>query len=353
MLRNQTFTFFDYMDPSLRIILTDFYENFDGTIPLTSNLSFSVSNNFENIVNTIHLGFSLNGWRDTKAACYTPCVASFLFGNSVLVTLIDNAGQNDDIWKSYDRNITIGLYGDGEKLKIIKNYLIKNIEIRKVPIVNWDFITPKKEKASRVVTLDEPKPIHKSFYPWIEDGVEQFYEKYLASESSILVLLGETGTAKTSFIRNFIKFSGLDTVFTYDEELLTTDSFFVDFITDTNQLLVMEDADLVLGNREHEGNRVMSKFLNVGDGLASLKKKKIIFTANIMQSDRIDEALLRPGRCFDCLTFRRLTYKESCAAAESASLPIPVDNGKGYTLAELFASNIVQKNKMGFVITKA
>jgi hypothetical protein len=143
-------------------------------------------------------------------------------------------------------------------------------------------------------------------------------------------------------------------MFTYEDELLKTDVMFVDFIAGKSDLLVVEDADLFLRSREHDGNRTMAKFLNISNGLASNgQRKKIIFTANLTDSSQIDSALLRAGRCFDCLMFRRLTLEEACAAAAVAGLPPPT-RLPDYTLAELFAEAVGESShdatpRIGFV----
>ena len=166
--------------------------------------------------------------------------------------------------------------------------------------------------------------------------MDDYFRRYLASQMTILVLLGEAGTAKTSFIRSMIWRHSLNTMFTYDEGLLTSDAMFAEFIVGDMNLLIIEDADVFLKSRQHDGNRVMSKFLNIGDGLASNHRKKIIFTANIVDPAQIDSALIRPGRTFDCLSFRRLTHGEALAAAKVIGTVLPSEQ-REYSLAELFA----------------
>jgi hypothetical protein len=242
-----------------------------------------------------------------------------------------------DLWDAKaTRHLNFFLHGDYETLKILAETIKAAIPIVTTPVVTWEFIAGN-NRRSQNIRLEPAKPIFREFYPWI-DNVPAYFDEFLNSDESILVLLGETGTAKTSFIRSMIWHANLTTMFTYEEELLAADALFVDFIvSDRTNLLVIEDADILLSSREHYGNRLMSKFLNVSDGLASGNgRKKIIFTANITEPNKIDSALLRVGRCFDCQTFRRLTYAEACAAAAVAKLPKP-PVGMTPTLAELFA----------------
>jgi hypothetical protein len=107
---------------------------------------------------------------------------------------------------------------------------------------------------------------------------------------------------------------------------------------DEEELLVIEDADLFLTNRKRYRNDMMARFLNVSDGLFKTSKvKKLIFTANLTQPQQIDNALLREGRCFDCVVFRALSYHEAVHATESAGIAPPKE-ARDYTLAQLFAA---------------
>ena len=151
-----------------------------------------------------------------------------------------------------------------------------------------------------------------------------------------MILLGEPGTGKTSFIRNMLNKTNDDCYTTYDEEVMGSDEIYIRFVEDLDVgFLVLEDSDLLLTDRIHDRNRVMSKILNASDGLVSFAGKKMIFTANIVNTDKIDEALLRPGRCFDVLKFRPLSQAEAANAA-IASGKILTGKTDSYTLAEIF-----------------
>jgi hypothetical protein len=253
--------------------------------------------------------------------------------DSVYMTLDDPGGC--DLWLPASRGISITLHGQLEVLTNLARWLKSNFPPVIVPVVIWEFISDG-QRNSQHVKIEPAKPIFNEFYPWIDD-VDSYYDDFMASEESVLILLGETGTGKTSFIRNLIWKKMLTTMFTYEEVLLRTDAMFVQFLLNDNiNMLVVEDADEFLTSRGF-GNKVMAKFLNVSDGLAnSGGKKKIIFTANVMESSKIDEAMLRDGRCFDHLMFRRLTHQEAVAAAKAASFPV-MPPCKDYTLAELFS----------------
>jgi len=122
----------------------------------------------------------------------------------------------------------------------------------------------------------------------------------------------------------------------YDEALMQNDSVFQSFLfDDASEVMIIEDADTILSAREQDGNKLMSRFLNVSDGLIKLPNKKLVFTTNINDFGKVDHALLRPGRCFGVMHTRALNLAEAQTAAKAAGLPIPVEK-REYTIAELF-----------------
>lgn len=212
--------------------------------------------------------------------------------------------------------------------------------------VDWFYGTSNGvEKKS--INLDHKYKVYDEFFPWIKNGIDDYYNRFLKSDSTVLFLIGDPGVGKTSFLRELINRHNLKTALTYDEELMKEDALFINFLDNDYDLLIIEDADVVLRDRS-EGNKAMNKLLNASDGLVKINKK-IIFTANITDINEIDSALLRPGRCFDVLNFRKLSASEACAAAIAAGVSEP-DGPK--TLAEIFNTEpeFEQKSTFGFVM---
>lgn len=187
------------------------------------------------------------------------------------------------------------------------------------------------------------------YYPYITEGLDSYLKAYVESPASILVMMGEAGTGKTSFLKHFIKEFKLNTMVTYDSSVMESDFFYIQYLTDTHrQLLVIEDADLLLSSREDD-NKTMSKLLNLSDGLIKINDKKIIFTTNLTNIQKVDHALIRPGRCFDVIEFRKLTYPEAVRACEVAGIA-PVSEDKEYCLSEIFNRKQLSayRSKLGF-----
>ena len=233
--------------------------------------------------------------------------------------------------------------------KILYDHLAKN----RTSSIVWSFTSSTGEIQKKEIFIGEQPAIVKEFYPWIkEDTIQDFYHNYLRSPESILLLTGIPGTGKTTFIRNMIVENNLNADITYDEKLITSDAFFLDFINDKDKdILVIEDADTLLYDREREKSTVLNKILNISDGLIKNVAKKIIFSTNITDIDMIDPALIRPGRCYDVLDFRKLSYEESLKVVDAKGLDRTIDQ-REHTLAELFSSNkreqTTNKRKMGF-----
>jgi hypothetical protein len=122
--------------------------------------------------------------------------------------------------------------------------------------------------------------------------------------------------------------------------------------------MVLEDSDAFLKSRS-DGNTMMHRFLNVGDGLVTTKGKKLVFSTNLPSIRDIDSALVRPGRCFDVLTFDTLKVKEAQVLADKLNVNLPVrpagQANTNYSIAEIFNEQTVDtKNsssarKFGFM----
>lgn len=153
-------------------------------------------------------------------------------------------------------------------------------------------------------------------YPTIAAGVGAFVERYLESRETVLVLQGPPGTGKTRLVRAILaalsrrKRDIAKVLYTADRRTLENGEIYVDFLTGEHDAFVVEDADHLLSARSN-GNVDLHRFLTVADGVVRAQGRKIIFTTNIPNIGDIDEALVRPGRCFGVLRTRALTLEEA------------------------------------------
>ena len=188
--------------------------------------------------------------------------------------------------------------------------------------------------------IEHDSKVKDEYYPWLTSGVDTFINEYLNSKASVLVLYGPPGTGKTSFLKHMLCDKKLNAAISYDEAVLNDDRFFIDFLTsEDNDVLIIEDADNLLTSREVDHNKIMNKFLNVSEGLVKINNKKMVFTTNISQLNTVDQALLRKGRCFSAVEFRKMTNVEAPIAAKAANQPDQDwSSQKEWSLAEIFNS---------------
>lgn len=153
-------------------------------------------------------------------------------------------------------------------------------------------------------------------YPSIEGGVSAFIERYLEARDTILVLQGPPGTGKTRLVRAILaamsrrKRDNAIVMYTADRRAIDNDEIFVEFLTGAHDALVIEDADHLLGARAN-GNPDLHRFLTVADGVVQALGRKIVFTTNLHNIGDIDDALIRPGRCFAVVRTRGLSREEA------------------------------------------
>lgn len=195
-------------------------------------------------------------------------------------------------------------------------------------------------------STDERMP-HSSFYPFLgEESLESYYDRFMKSKSKVLILLGEKGMGKTTFVRGLTKHHRLKVGVCADAAAMNNapaDVF--DRLNDSNtDLNVFEDSDILLGKRK-DGNFSMSQILNVADGLVpAADVSKMIFTSNLSNIEEIDDALTRHGRSFDIVTFRTYTDEEALAVAKDLCFEFDPDEARergfgkeGFRLSDLVA----------------
>jgi len=233
----------------------------------------------------------------------------------------------------------VTLYGDEtlfDKLEevISKFFKIKKNDFSKKTLELYFY---NKSTATARGQSVEIRPENRPFtemYPFLNgETLHEYYERFHNSSSSLLLLRGPHGTGKSSFIRGMLLHLDVKALMTFDSDLIKEDSFFVSFLQGTSDYFILEDADAFLTRRD-EGNTVVNKFLSLGDGIVSKPEKKIILTTNL-SLDKIDEALVRPGRCFDVLDFKPLSRKQAEVVAEKRGFQLDLPE-QSISLAELF-----------------
>lgn len=295
----------------------------------------------ERILNTVRLPYGFDRVDYNTRYEYHGQTTAYVYlyhmgtGKQIMMVSVEDRLDTFDPFTDANRDMSVVALGLPDLTVKFMDKMQDKVHRTQMCRVTWKF-KAEGHTDSKTVMLKDVPPALTEFYPWLPSKVEDYYDSYIASKSNILLLLGEPGTGKTSFIRYLAYLKGMSTMITYDEFLLASDSFFVDFLSDDeHNMLVIEDAETILTDRENDGNKVMSKILNVSDGLIKILDKKVIFTANLGDIDKVDRALIRPGRAFDVMMFRALSFEEAKIAASAAGLTLPTVD-RDYTLAELF-----------------
>ncbi|MET0535964.1 MAG: ATP-binding protein [Steroidobacter sp.] len=184
--------------------------------------------------------------------------------------------------------------------------------------------------------------VHDEAYPTLGVPVREFIGNYLRADETVLVLLGSPGTGKTKLVRSILgalserKQDSAQVIYTADKRALEHDEIFVKFITRAYDALVIEDADHMLLARS-DGNHDLHRFLAIADGVVRAAGRKIIFTTNLPNVTDVDEALLRPGRCYASVSTRPLNRDQAAALLRKLSED---HSGVNPLLSSLFASGV-------------
>jgi SpoVK/Ycf46/Vps4 family AAA+-type ATPase len=135
------------------------------------------------------------------------------------------------------------------------------------------------------------------------------------NDKGIILLHGEPGTGKTSYIKYLTKLiKDKDILFIPPSmaEMLSEPSIIPFLMDQRNTVLIIEDAERVISDREGNGSPAgVSNILNLTDGiLADCLNIQVIATFN-MKRERIDQALLRKGRLIAEHKFEKLSTEDT------------------------------------------
>jgi len=212
--------------------------------------------------------------------------------------------------------------------------------------------------------LDET--VYPEAYPYI-NNFNAYIDAYLDHKSPVMILIGPPGTGKTRLIKHILKTIGIrknslkntDTevedsydysldkakctknpsiLYSMEDKIFQDDQFFVRFLGERYDAMILEDIDFNLKSRK-DGNTFMYKLLGGSDGMISGIKRKIILSTNLNGISNIDDALLRPGRCYATVHTRALNLEEAKTLAnkiEKDFSKIKAEKTTGFTLAEIY-----------------
>lgn len=171
----------------------------------------------------------------------------------------------------------------------------------------------------------------------------------------IILLHGDPGTGKTSYIKHLtslIKEKDILFIPPSMAEMLSEPSIIPFLMDHKNSILIIEDAERVISDREGNGSPAgVSNILNLTDGiLGDCLSIQIVATFN-MKREKIDQALLRKGRLIAEHKFSKLSVEESNNLLKHLEKDHEVS--ESMSLADIYNIDIelirtVNKSKIGF-----
>jgi SpoVK/Ycf46/Vps4 family AAA+-type ATPase len=268
-------------------------------------------------------------WSKWAEQQYKDCL--FVQSNASTGFIIEENTNNLIKFDVNSNSTTVRAFGDAEFAEDMIEIVESNFDVVS-SYIEWVYSS---DGGSVNVPLNRDRMPVEEMYPFLNgESLSDYYDRYMESSANILLLIGPPGTGKTTFIRGLLAHRNCSAIVTYDAGILEKDGFFAKFIEDDAEVMVLEDSDAFLKSRS-DGNTMMHRFLNVGDGLVTTKGKKMIFSTNLPSIRDIDSALVRPGRCFDIVTFDVLNAVDAKSLAQKLEVKLP-EVKDTYSIAEVF-----------------
>lgn len=177
------------------------------------------------------------------------------------------------------------------------------------------------------------------------------------NDKGIILLHGDPGTGKTSYIKyltGIIKEKNVLFIPPSMAEILSEPSIIPFLMEHKNSILIIEDAERVISDREINGSAAgVSNILNLTDGiLGDCLSIQIIATFN-MKREKIDSALLRKGRLIVEHKFQNLNIDDTNKLLKGLNKDFvsqePMSLADIYNIdVETYRSDNLKTNKIGF-----
>jgi len=184
--------------------------------------------------------------------------------------------------------------------------------------------------------------IAENYHERVIEQSKEFLKYAEATTHGLLVLSGEVGTGKSYLIRSLLtemKTTRRAIVCTPATTFLEQAGLLTQTCTHfSKSIVVLEDiGDIVERDAASRYVSARANLLNFAEGLLALMSDAIIALSFNHKIDKIDEAIIRPGRCLANIEVPLLEYDH---AQKLVSFEIPE---REYTLAEVYEMKRVKK----------
>lgn len=175
------------------------------------------------------------------------------------------------------------------------------------------------------------------------------------NDKGLVLLHGKPGTGKTSYIRYLIGSLKKKVIFLPPNMAggITDPDLISILIDNPNSVLVIEDAENIVVDREQDGGSPVSALLNISDGLlADCLNVQIICSFNTDIS-KIDSALMRKGRLIAKYEFKELEVNKARCLSQKlgfyTNIMEPMTLTAVYNQDQKDFHQLKRVNRIGFV----